>query len=1213
MYFVVESFSVDRVTSGLLSGVPVPSVIEDADGGYRWLLVPDGLVITSHWENAYRLGAMGVLSISDGQLFFATTNSVMQSSGGFSFSVPSSELVAVESLPSSSDLALYESRSPIISESGFVHLHAHSEFSPLDGLATVQEMVDEAVRHNQSAIAVTDHGVCAAHPELAKVARRAGIKPVFGIEANFVNHRRVKESVGDYYHLILWAQNERGLRNLWSASSEAYRDGFYGRARMDWDTLSRNNDGVMCSTACLRGPLSDMILDGDEDGVRASLSRLQALFGDRLYVELHTNQLPQQRVVNEALVQLAQEFSLPTIAVADSHYACQSDHKAHKVWIAAQTNKSLQDEGDLFAGDEHYHISSVDEIRQSLSYLPQSVVDESIFQTSVVADLCNAGLESRKSTPVFHRKGEDSGSDKDARVLRQMCLDAWSKVADKPNQEEYVERLEEELDLLVSKKFCGYILLVADYCRWCKENMILMGPGRGSAAGSLVCYLTGITEVDPIDARLLFERFLTPGRTSLPDIDSDFPASKRDVITQYIVDRWGEDRVVRVGTHIRLANRGVMRDLARVLRDSLSIDYRDVDAVSKIIEDAESGTAGLGLSWDELWGQVGDELSPYQLKYPEWFEYADKFVGRLKSYGKHAAGVVIDPERSIIDRLPLRGGESEQPITEFAMEDLEELGYVKFDLLTLRTLDTIQVCLDSIREDEKLSLGSPNIYEWNEEYNDPQVWDMLCEGETLGVFQIETSAGTKLTKRFKPRSIDDLCAILTLVRPGPIRSGLTETYLSRRSGSEPVLSMHPLLDNVLDKTYQTMIYQEDIMAVCRTLGGYTTEEADEVRSILGKKKVDKVESEGRRFISRCVENGVESDIAIRLWDQMQEFARYAFNRSHSWSYALLAYWTAWLKCHYPVHFSAAVLSTVKKERIPQFVEMTRRMGYQVLPPDINESKDGFTISADRMSIRYGLDSVKNVGSSAMQAVLVGQPYESMDDFLERKGRACHMGHVELLAQLGAFDKISGMHRAQLEQWLSDIRSGKSKDCAWKDESVTGAPNDLPCTFDWATEVRIGKSGKPLKTKPVPKRCGKTCRNYTERSDSEMPENVPVHSDALIRNREMDMLGVYLSSTPFDDVDNEVRSSVVTAHQLESLPTGTYITLGIVTAVRKRNDKANRQMAFVDILTEQGTLSTVTFSGEWARYHGDIVVSKMMLARVKTNKRGTQIIDVAPII
>lgn len=1218
MFISVEPFSSDRFESGYLAGKAVRGEVLDDATGLRWITTGDRGPLDGWFLNrVLTSGAAGLLcQLSEGYSFVPMEWLIEHGSGRTVLTIPDPAWhVTGPRVPDESDFIVQ-----VKSSGEFVHLHCHSEFSPLDGLSSVKEIVNAAVQDNQPAIAITDHGGCASHPLLAKVAKSAGVKPIFGIEAYLVDHRQQKEkgTRWNYWHLVLLAQTDEGLRNLWAASTEAYRTGMFGVARMDWDTLARHSEGVICTTGCLRGPVADALRLGQDDLAVQRLGRLQAIYGDRLYVELHTNRVPDepatdkrparkgQVYVNTALADLAHQHSLPMVVVSDAHYACKDDHTAHQVWLSAATDRTLADEGDLFSRGEHYHIRSGDEIPGTIDYLPTSVVTDAMATTVTVAERCDAHLVERKSTPMYHRKGVAGvayGHERDAEVLREMALASWGrKVTGKPGEERYRQQFEIEMDLLVSKKFCGYMLIEADICRFAKENGVLMGPGRGSAAGSLVCYLTGITEVDPIEADLLFERFLTPGRTSLPDIDSDFPASKRDMMIDYIIQRWGAEHVVRVGTHIRLKNRGVMRDVARVLKGTEDIDWRDVDAVSKLIESAEDGTAGLGLSWDELWAQHEAELAPYAEKYPLWFAYAEKLVGRLKSYGKHAAGVVIDPESPIIDRLPLRVGEDgEQPITEFDMEALELLGFVKFDILTLRTLDTIQQCIDLIRADPHYETA-PDIYSWRyDEYADPEVWDRLCEGDTMGVFQIETTAGTRLTKDFQPRNMDDLCAILTLVRPGPTKSGLTKSYLRRRNGEEPVSFSHPSLEETLRKRLGAMIYQEDIMAVCRVLAGYSMEEADEVRSILGKKKVDKVAKEGERFVSRCLDHGVERHVAETLWGQMQEFAKYAFNRSHSWSYAMLAYWCAWLKVRYPAHFMVAVLSTVKKERIPDFVDMARRADYVVRPPDINESGHGFSISPDRVSIRYGLDSIKGIAEASLQAILQGQPYASFDDFLDRRGKACNMGHIKLLASLGCFDSIIPTHRASLEERIRQMVEGETDRCRWY--CTQDNAHGLPCSFDWANEVVTGKNGRPTKLRPPPKKCTKACRNYAKADLVAWPEVSPL-PPSIVRWREREVLGVFLSSTPFDEVMQALGDDVMTGSALDAAPVDQkYMVPVLITRVKKHTDKARREMAFVDGVAVDAPISMTLFSSLWTEFQGVIKEGELFICSVAKNDRG----------
>jgi DNA polymerase III subunit alpha len=1497
-------------------GIPLCCLIEDATTGLRWLVINGSVVLPAHRDSAVRAGAHGVVRPGDG--LFASMSDFERTcskDGAWDtfLEAPAHIWVSLDRLPIGEDLLTSRALPALGKATEFVHLHVHSDFSPLDGLALVDEIVDRVVLDGQRAVALTDHGVCAGHPKLQQAADKAGIKPIFGIEANFVMTMadKTKETMGAYWHLILLATNEVGLRNLWAASTAAYKDGYYGRARLDWSVLERFNEGLICSTACLRGPLADLILKEDEYGAIAQLARLQAIFGDRLLIELHTNQLPQQRLLNERLVSLAHDRSLPLIVVADSHYACQEDQGAHQAWIALQTNKDLQDEGDLFAGHQDYHVSTAAEVAASISYLGPEVVEAAMRHTVTVADSCDVTIKKRSSTPVFNRRC-DEPYEKDNEHLRALCEAAFTqRVAHKANAQVYRDRLEEELDLLTTKRFSGYMLMVWDQCHFAKTHGILMGPGRGSAAGSVVCWLLHITEVDPVRYRLQFGRFLTPGRTSLPDVDSDFPTSKRGEITAYTVDRWGEAHVVRVGTHTRLKSKGVIRDLSRVLASTIDIHFPDIEECSKIIGIAEGGTAGMGLEWDDLWFQYGDyqrdpsrgtlTLNQMRAKYPVLFSLADKLVGRLRTYGRHPAGLVIDPMESILDRLPLRrSGKDGEITTEFDMEALEFLGYVKLDDLTLRTLDTIQSCIDLIAADPLHSSSVPDLYGWDDdvEYLDPDVWEMLCSGDTLGCFQIETPEGTRLVKRYQPHSIEDLGAVITLVRPGPTRSGLTESYLRRRKGDEPVSFAHPLLEECLGPTYGTMIYQEDIMDVCRVLAGYDDDEADSVRKILGKKKVSATDEAGRKFVEAAVARGIERKVVDQLWEQMAEFAKYSFNRcvtgdsrvhlagtgpastglvavadlhrrlhadtvrlpgqmscagcerelrpratvgicpacrvwrykfdhkglfglahhsdgrikpsrivdvydsgvqevwtitvadgrsitatanhrhmssygfeevqnlrvgdllmvdggyeqrgyvaaldrttvgapqmagavkgafgesnyafvdggfaslsawtaqapqcceecghdgsehrlerahldgnhqnnewdnlrllcvschkrydyehngrrrrwqkghvsrlveivsivcaghqqtydvemesphnlvvngivthnSHAIGYAVLAFWTAWLKKHYPAHFTAALLSTVDKDRIPEFVEMARRSGYKVLPPDINQSGAGFAVGSDRLSVRYGFDSVKGIGGAALQALMVGQPYTSWEDFMLRKGKAANLGFLKTLAKLGVFNSILGESRnqAMLEAHLEEVESGAVERCV----HLGGVLRSIDaCQFDWSTEpVPLSpKTQRPMKSKPPPKACTKACRQYVPIDPTDWPV-IGDLSDQVIRWRERDHLGVFLSSTPFDRIPPDLMENFRLGSEIEGGPNGRYYTAVLVNRVKTHRGRDGREMAFVSMYAFDQALDVTVFNSLYERLRRDIKQDAFALVVIEKNDRGFTLIE-----
>lgn len=1193
--------------------VPIPSLLQD-DDGLLLVLVAEPRMSMVHVNETS--GAAAVLWRNSGSMMWMSYSTFLSGRRQGDYVYPPDEWRTAGDAHNYRDFLAAKATKPIVATSGFVSLHVHSEFSAFDGLSKVEEIVLQAAHHEQPAVALTDHGTCAGHYALQRHAEPAGVRPIFGIEAYFVTDRHGRVGKNDYQHLCLWAENYTGLRNLWSISTEGFREGFYGHPRIDLDTLSKYSDGVICGTACLRGPVAQHLLKGDEELARHSMSKLMNVFGDRLYAELHTNSLPEQRIVNERLAPLAASMSVPLIAVTDAHYPTADHAETHRTWIAMQTDTDLQSDTGLFQGESDYFMMSEQQVRDSLSYLPASVVDESVKNTVAIADECSARIKTSSAAPVYSKVG---GVDRDRDRLVDLCLAGWAKrgLPDSSHDtySKYAERLEKEMLLLINKNFCGYFLMVADYTKWAKDNGILVGPGRGSGGGSLVAYLAGITEIDPIEADLLFERFLTEGRNSLPDFDIDFPSTKREILQSHLRERWGDDNVVRVGTHLRLKSKGIVRKLASTLKNTIDINYADINTISAIIDLADADTSGLGREWSELWEDYSDltisnenslTLNAARTKYPLLFQRADEMVGRLHSYGKHAAGFVISTDEPIVTNTPLRAGEDNGLVTEFDMEALEPQGFVKFDMLTLRTLDTIQQTIDLIAERTGNRI---DVYSWDDEYRDQKVWSDLSEGHVLGVFQVEKSAGQKMCQRLKPQSVADLADVITLIRPGPVRSGLTEMYLSRRSGEQAVVYSHPDLAQALSRTYGAMIYQEDIMSACSIIAGYDLSEADEVRRILGKKKLDKVQEEGSRFVSRAVERGYDRVFAERLWEQMGEFARYSFNRAHAWAYALLGYWCAWFKTNYPVEFLTATLSTVQKERMPEFVREAKRLGIAVLPPDVNESRKGFT--AANNAVRYGLDSVKGIADAAADSIIERQPYDSWQQFrawtLDKQCKV-NIGHIQILASVGAFDSLYPNRRG-LEMMIEDEKSGASDYCALRDDKVVG-PNGLPCTFDWSTEPRpMSASGRLLKPKPIPKRCGKTCRQFVSREGQDF-SGVTTYSASEVRDKEREMLGVWLTSTPFDDLSEATWSEVARefkvyeVDQIETARPGHYAFVGMLTKRRATTDRNGKRMAFLGFETPQGGyLDVACFSSVWERLHKNMRESTIYAVSIEKTDRG----------
>ncbi|QDN94889.1 DNA polymerase III subunit alpha (plasmid) [Streptomyces sp. RLB1-9] len=1256
MLRLITSYAHERFPGGThrVGGLNIhlPALVEHEDDGTRWLLVPavPPIIVTPQtWRRALNGGAAGVMeALQDGVTAVPAHMIEEQDIDGGRLCLAYSRNAIFgdnEGIPTYHEVLdqLEAKQDPPRAGSGFVHLHTHSEYSPLDGLSRMDEIVREVTSHGQDAVAITDHGTCAGHPELQRAADKAGVKPIFGIEANLCDDRHLRrvededvpedspmrkvfddkgnpvpfrrQILNNYWHLCLFAMDNTGLRNIWAASTESYRDGFYGRPRMDWDTLSRFNEGVIASTGCLRGPVAVALKNGDVELAAARLTRLMDLFPGRLYVELQPNDMPDQVRLNQILVEFARQFRLPLLATVDSHFPTKGDAHSHDVWIACQTNKDVQDEGDLFAEDLNLYVMGEAEVRAGLAYLGEDVVEEAIANTTALAERCNARIEGETAMPSF--TGDPA---EDERRLRELCQNNWDRLPMNQTgfkvptslQQEYLDRFRREMDLLVTKGFCGYYLMVADYVGWAKDHGILVGPGRGSGGGSLVAYLARITSLDPVKHDLLFERFLTMGRAGLPDFDVDFPASKKAEILGYLRERWGERNVVSIGSELRLKNKAVINELVRALASSLPENAAaDLRQVSALIDEAEAGTAGLGMSWEDLWIQHGEQLQPFADRYPELFAMAERLVGRLKSYGRHAAGVVISTGAPLTDWLPMRtiDGE-EQMVTQWAMNDVEAIGLVKFDILTLRTLDTIQETLDLVREQRRYEI---DLEAWEVEFEDPLVWDELQAAHTLGVFQIETHSGTRLCERMRPKNVAELADMVTIVRPGPMNSGLTDLYLRRRAGEQAVSYPDPRLEQVLAPTYGAMIYQEQVMAVTQLLAGYDESEADGVRRILGKKKVSAIADAGQEFLSRV---DMPREQAERLWSQMAEFSKYGFNKSHAYAYAFLAFWTAFLKVNYPREFLVAAMSTVDKDRVPEFVKEARRLDVEVLPPDINTSGPGFTADPELYAVRYGLGSVKGVGDVAVKALVETQPYASWDDFEERRSPKANAGVVALLARIGAFDTLVPNRRG-LEAKLLAVKTGEDARCFYKDDGLRTSLEllhpDAPevCGFDWHAEpARVNqRTGKILKRKAPAKRCTKACRQYVPRQPLQI-ESVEPYSPVDIRTIEHEMLGTYLSSTPFDDLDPGDRAVCrAQAEQLAAGPNGTYYVAAIVAGARPHK---TGDMGFLTLETELSTLRVAVFRDAWAVEQRRFVKGALCLAELRKNDRGLSLVAYQPL-
>ena len=935
-----------------------------------------------------------------------------------------------------------------------VHLHTHSEHSALDGLSTIDQVVSRVIELEQEAVAITDHGECGGHLRLQHAADKAGIKPIFGMEGYFTDDRHDKTGKkGELYdHMTVIALNDIGLRNLWSLSSLAYLEGtYYGNPRFDWELLERYNEGLIVTGGCMGGCIGKHLqTDGNYQKAIERIARYQAIFGDRFHLELHTYLDPESNEWNARVAEAAIDFSVPLLSVSDSHYAKPNQWFAHELMTAVQMGKTVNDPTRFSYGPNQLCIFSEAETRDRLSYLPESIVDQAINRTNEIAQMCDARVPGARKMPVFFATPA-----MDERKLREYVEEGFNKkivgsVAPELLQK-YRDRIDYELDVIITRGFPGYFLTVQDIIKWSKDNGYLVGPSRGSVGGSLLAYCLDITTVDPIPADLIFERFLNPERASMPDIDIDMPKNERHFVREHLEDKYGKYNIASIGTVNTLGAKQAIRDIAR----GLGIDRDDTQKMCDIIDD-DWNIKNRGADWGAVEKQYGRDFTPWINKYPQLFENLPEFVNHIRHTSAHAAGIVVSKE-SLLGSLPLRYAKNDVR-TQFDMNEVDELGFVKIDLLGLRTLSTLMESLRIIKERNDGVLPFDHFYDWNQNwekyYEDPAVWDSICTGHNIGLFQIETSSLRTLVKRFQPRNIEDLCTMIAIYRPGITRSfdaetglNLLEMYMQKREGKRKVTYKHPKLEKILGVSYGSFVYQEQIMQTCHELAGYTIPETDRVRKAVAKSNYEDMLEEAETFVRKCIECGIEESLARNIFDDMRAFGMYGFNKSHGYGYSMLAYWTAYMKHYYPREYMTALFRTNPSENVI-YTREARRMGIPVLGPDINESGDNFTLTAGG-SIRYGLNSVKFVANASVELGKLG-PYSSMDDFVERvPSRRVNKRAVLAMIKCGVFDSICGDARSAYRKYLVARKEDKNIDnpCSDNCEYCHGNLSVFDCLVD----------------------------------------------------------------------------------------------------------------------------------------------------------------------
>jgi DNA polymerase-3 subunit alpha len=893
----------------------------------------------------------------------------------------------------------------------YVPLHLHTEYSLLDGAIRIKELVEQAAAFRMPAVAVTDHGNLFGAVEFYRRAIKAGIKPIIGCEVYIAPGSRFEKKQGhgaeeSSFHLILLAKDNNGYRNLVTLVTRAYAEGFYYRPRIDRDLLEQYSGGLIGLTSCLKGEVPYYVHKGMTEKAREKALEYKHILGpENFYIELQDNGLPEQEEVNKRLVELARELHIGMVATNDCHYMKREDARAHDILICIQTGKSVNDKNRLRFQSDGFYFKSPEEMKNAFRHLPEAVLN-----TRKIAERCN--VEFRLGASLLPKYELENGKTPDS-VLGELAFEGLANRLGAGAGASYRERLGKELEIIRRMDYASYFLIVWDFISYAKKMGIPVGPGRGSAAGSLVSYCLGITDIDPVKYNLLFERFLNPERISMPDIDVDFCKDRRAEVISYVAEKYGKDHVAQIITFGTMAAKASIRDVGR----ALDLPYGEVDRIAKLIPSTLNITIHHTLSVEPQLKALY-ETNP---KIRELIDNAMRLEGLCRHASTHAAGVVISPE-PLTEYTPLYKNPTDGSVmTQFDMGAIERIGLLKFDFLGLKTLTVIDKTLRYIKENGK-DLSFRDI-----SFDDQKTYELLSSGNTTGIFQLESPGMRDLLIKISPNRFEDLIAIVALYRPGPMGSGMIDEFIKRKKGRIAVKYDLPQLKEILDETYGVILYQEQVMRIANKLANFSMGQADILRKAMGKKRPEEMAKQKEAFIQGAVSNGIPEKKAIRIFDLMAYFAEYGFNKSHSAAYAYVAYQTAYLKTHYPVEFMAATLSADmdNTDKVVKSIAGCREMGIEILPPDINLSGKEFKVVGS--SIRFGLEAVKGVGSAAIDSILEarenGGPFTSVENFFERVDqRRVNKKVVESLIKAGAFDS-SGISRARAAEIMTMIVNG----------------------------------------------------------------------------------------------------------------------------------------------------------------------------------------------
>ncbi len=1071
----------------------------------------------------------------------------------------------------------------------YVPLHVHSEYSLLDGAIRISDLVNFAKENDMPAVALTDHGVMYGDMELYTTAKENGVKPILGCEF-YVHDGDLEEKNklhNPCYHLVLLAKNKEGYQNLIKLTSTAWCKGRYVHPRINWDLLQEHHEGLICLSACLGGEVLQNLLKGDKEKAYAVARQYKELFGEDYYIELQDHGLDEQKRTNPELMQIAKELGIKMVITNDSHYLRREDADMHDTLLCMQTNSDKDDPNRFHFPNNEFYVKTAEQLRDSFKWMDSDTFDECIKNTVDIAEKCHLIIELGKSPlPDYKVPAGHTLESYFEYLVFEGLKKRYGEVTDALK-----ERADYEIGVIEQMGFAAYFLITWDFIHFAKTNGIPVGPGRGSAAGSIVAYALEITDLDPIKHKLLFERFLNPERFTMPDIDIDFCIERRGEVIDYVTKKYGEDKVCQIITFGTYAAKAAFKGIARILKVPFSESNRLAGLIDPAIElalsiDDKAKTLKKAMQYEgselrTLYDEdaqipVGDPMEGKTVGMKKIIDLAVGIEGIKNNTGTHAAGVIIAP-KPLDEILPVQPSKDGIIQTGYPPHDVTEvLSLLKMDFLGLRNITTIYKTVDMIKEQQGIDVDINNI-----PLDDKDVYDMLMTGDTDGVFQLESQGMKNLVKKLKPDVFEDLGALVALFRPGPLDSGMVDDFVERKHGRQAITYAHPLLEPVLKDTYGTIVYQEQIMQVFQVLADYTLGQADMVRRMMGKKKVDEMEKQKGKFIERSAQHGMTSDDATALFNQILSFASYCFNRSHSAAYAFVAYQTAYLKCHYPVEYLSALLSSVagEQEKTQLYMEVAQKRGIKILPPDINHSLA--TFAPDEGNIRFGLASIKQVGEGVIEEIIkernANGPFKSIYDYVKRLDTKCsNKKTLEGLIKAGAFSAIE-KSRKQLWDNIEYITATASKEAKQKESGQTSL-------FDMLGDTAAIEDAK----------------FQLAGSDEE-------YEQRQIQIFEKEFLGFYVTSHPLATIRDKLPFLMThKISELNNLENDKVVTVcGLITSTKQIPTKKDptKFIRFITVEDLTGKAECLAFNSTIAEYGEQLQNEQRVIISGKISRRG----------